>query len=573
MKVRSTLAILLGILGTGILTAESFAIDIYVNSKQTSGNGSGDSWANAIHHLQDGIAALAGNTKGTLFVAEGIYYPDQGGGQTDNDQFAVFTLPEGTRILGGYIAGTGERRPDTNRTILSGDIDQASDLDGDGLADSADMVGPTASFDLVGISGNPAAQLEAVLDGLYFTSARNAAVRANDTSLTVRNCHFVRSLARAIFLTDSQVTFPNTFTCVGSSFVSNGVAADNTFGGGVALQNLNATFTDCVFEDNQTFVDRGGGVACIAEANANSTARLEIQRCSFKGNRAIDGGGIYVLGPVASVITNSAFSGNVAGNFDFLFSRGGGAYIGQQPGNENHLRSGPIQIRFCTFAANNSNAEGGGLYFSGTSSKQITDSIFYLNTVGGTTGIGDVFVADLPLAPNYVRCYSSTPDFFTGPNNFDTFEDAPSFRTPFVLTQIGTQTNSIPYFSPSTEGDLRLTQGSSLKDEGDNAAISGDQDVDRNGRIRNLIVDIGAYEAPNPSEIQIFEVTAFYSNPLVPSIVDCDITFEADVPVNVWRSLDLESFSLLDQNVSSPYKDRNTNANAFYKLIEVGGTP
>ncbi|MBL4660056.1 MAG: hypothetical protein JKY19_06850, partial [Alcanivoracaceae bacterium] len=98
--------------------------NIHVNASATPG-GDGRSWASAFNHLQYALdASLLINE---IWVAAGIYYPDDGGGQSNNDRLASFTLIDGVSIYGGFN-GTetqlDQRDPELNVTVLSGDIEQ-----------------------------------------------------------------------------------------------------------------------------------------------------------------------------------------------------------------------------------------------------------------------------------------------------------------------------------------------------------------------------------------------------------------------------------------------------------------
>lgn len=65
---------------------------IYVNAKAPAG-GDGTSWTRAYNKLQDALAnAPLCGLPTQLWVAGGTYYPDEGGGKTDNDRTASFVL-------------------------------------------------------------------------------------------------------------------------------------------------------------------------------------------------------------------------------------------------------------------------------------------------------------------------------------------------------------------------------------------------------------------------------------------------------------------------------------------------
>ena len=73
---------------------------IYVNNASTCVSGCGGSWAEAYPNLQDALAAASSG--GQIWVAEGVYYPDDGTGQTDDDVLTIFTMINGVSIYGGF---------------------------------------------------------------------------------------------------------------------------------------------------------------------------------------------------------------------------------------------------------------------------------------------------------------------------------------------------------------------------------------------------------------------------------------------------------------------------------------
>jgi hypothetical protein len=147
-------------------TAKGAAI-IYVDSSAT-GASDGSSWADAFTDLQDALAVATSGDQ--IWVAEGVYYPDDGSGVTDNDRIATFTMLNGVELYGGF-AGTesslDERNIDTNITVLSGDIDQNDTTNSNGVVtDVANIAGDNAYHVLTGGGTDSSA----VLDGFTVTA-------------------------------------------------------------------------------------------------------------------------------------------------------------------------------------------------------------------------------------------------------------------------------------------------------------------------------------------------------------------------------------------------------------------
>jgi len=61
-----------------------------------TGSNNGLSWADAYNYLQDALAAVTIGDE--VWVAQGIYKPDQGGGITPGDREATFQLINGVAI-------------------------------------------------------------------------------------------------------------------------------------------------------------------------------------------------------------------------------------------------------------------------------------------------------------------------------------------------------------------------------------------------------------------------------------------------------------------------------------------
>ncbi len=96
---------------------------VYVNASATGVN-DGSSWINAFTNLQNALA-LSCTDATQIWVANGIYYPDQGGGKTLGDRNATFTMKNNLAIYGGFAGtetSTSQRNLAANSTILSGDI-------------------------------------------------------------------------------------------------------------------------------------------------------------------------------------------------------------------------------------------------------------------------------------------------------------------------------------------------------------------------------------------------------------------------------------------------------------------
>ncbi|KPK77651.1 MAG: hypothetical protein AMJ79_02605, partial [Phycisphaerae bacterium SM23_30] len=528
-----TLIFLLGISGSALGQI------IYVDDDAAPG-GNGQSWATAFKYLQDALDAA---TSGEIWVAEGIYKPDQGGGQTSGDRFATFQLINGVGLYGGY-AGYGtpnpyDYDPSAYETILSGDLngndivvlntkdlyyeetrydnsytvvtgtgtDETSILDGftitGGHANRESGVGGERrgggvfnDWNEFEVPGNPTIN-NCVLTG-------NAAwlgggmYNYNGSSPTITNCTFIENAAiengGAVQNAYSNPTFSN------CTFISNWAY---TSGGGIFNHTCNPTLTQCVFTGNVSWTSRGGGMYnyygnpmltdCTFSDNSarvygggiyNHTCSPMLTNCTFSSNLAdSQGGGIrnYCAHPT---LTNCIFKGNMTSN-------GGGMY---------NYDSDPT-LTNCTFSDNSAGNWGGGIY-NYNSSPVLTNCILWGNIDSEGEGLGETaqihVVSGTPVV-NYSCINDDDPDdeyIYPGTGNID---DDPLFVDIYD-----------PEWVAGTEYNLRLLPGSPGIDAGDNLAVPASITTDLDGNPRFAddpdtpdtgngtppIVDMGAYEGP-----------------------------------------------------------------------------
>ena len=83
----------------GTVAAEIPDTTYYVDL-DADGSATGASWTDAFTTLQDALAVVSDGDQ--IWVAEGVYYPDMGGGQIDNDRSASFRIPSGVALYGGF---------------------------------------------------------------------------------------------------------------------------------------------------------------------------------------------------------------------------------------------------------------------------------------------------------------------------------------------------------------------------------------------------------------------------------------------------------------------------------------
>jgi predicted outer membrane repeat protein len=294
----------------------------YVNDDATGSN-NGNSWADAYTSLQ---AALADSNCTEIWVAAGVYYPDNTL-YADNDRSATFTLKNGVEIYGGF-AGTetllSQRNWRGNRTILSGDIDQNdTNTDGNYIAENTTHIQGANAYHVVTGSGT---NNTAVLDGFIITAgqADDYANWPNERGGGMLNLGGSPTLSNLIFSGNFAVFYGGGMTNYNSSspiltnVTFSGNSATSGSGGGMFNANLSSpTLTNVTFSGNSA--SSGGGMR--NENNSNPT----LTNVTFSGNSATNGGGMYNYSS-SPTLTNVTFSGNSASN------NGGGIHnFGSKP--------------------------------------------------------------------------------------------------------------------------------------------------------------------------------------------------------------------------------------------------
>jgi len=100
---------------------------IFVDTDAADG-GDGTTWGSAFNTLQDALDDASSGDQ--IWVAEGVYFPDEGSSETNNERSSTFLLISGVEIYGGFDgteASLSERDISAHPTILSGDIDGNDD--------------------------------------------------------------------------------------------------------------------------------------------------------------------------------------------------------------------------------------------------------------------------------------------------------------------------------------------------------------------------------------------------------------------------------------------------------------
>lgn len=257
-----------------------------------------------------------------IWVASGIYHPDQGAGQIAGERASTFLLKNGVAMYGGF-AGTEtllsqrNQDPSQNGTVLSGDLGTQG-----GNADNTYHV-VTASF----VYGST------ILDGFTITGGNANAgednfgggLYSNESSLLLKNILFTGNTTNGggggMFAISQRTVRADysTPTLEKVVFTNNSAAR----GGGMATQNSNPSLTDVIFKNN-TASGQGGGMANWTLNTPSDEYSLPVlTNVTFTANISGGGGGLFNSNSQPA-LTNVTFSGNSASiRGGAIFNNGG----------------------------------------------------------------------------------------------------------------------------------------------------------------------------------------------------------------------------------------------------------
>ncbi len=250
-----------------------------------------------------------------------------------------------------------------------------------------------------------------------------------------------------------------------SGFISNCVISGNFCqkgsAGGVLVFRAAFEMVDCMLRGNRVATGRGGGMF----ANSWTQYRVVINNCRFEDNAT--GGTQYGAGAYFTYaeVNNCLFARNVGASF------GGGVTTYGSPLNN------------CTIVSNRSDSQGGGVYMLNNSS--LRNAIVYHNSAAVTNNNVYIKPSDTGITLAYCCTY------------------------PIELGE-GMISND-PALVDVELDNYRLVWGSPCINVGSNAYATGAFDLDGTARIKQNIVDLGAYEAvPEPMVIGMVLLFTIY---------------------------------------------------------------
>ena len=304
---------------------------VYVRAGAT-GNNDGTDWENAFLSLADALTAISDcqGLSDEIWVAEGIYYPDDVLGVQTGDRNASFEIRDGIRLYGGFPAsgnpGSEDRDPSNLLSILCGDIgvlEEDADnayhvMKGIQLSDQTIIDGFVIRKGMADGIGDDAHGA-----GIFLSSQ-------GDGGVNIPRFH--------------QVTLENNMaTGHGEGIYSRGNSTGSpeienaSFIGNTALQNGGGMYSAAISDFSEAsprlinvqFVDNtahhaGGGFISEAIGTSSQTQILMVN-VLFAKNRAEKGGAIAMINSGEDAVSqmkvlNNTISDNVAGDM------GGGIY-------------------------------------------------------------------------------------------------------------------------------------------------------------------------------------------------------------------------------------------------------
>ncbi|WP_113662979.1 right-handed parallel beta-helix repeat-containing protein [Pedobacter nanyangensis] len=513
---------------------------------KTDGSGAAvtaTSWSAASNDLQGVINTAQSGDK--IFVAKGTYLPNSLVNTADpiTTKDYAFVLKNGVSIYGGF-AGTETselQRIAGNETILSGDLN-GNDVDETSgntntymTANKTDnvyhvvlAVGLTNAtiFDgftvTKGDASANAASTVAVSSknidrrlggGIYILESSNNFIISN-VKVTINRANgdgdSSGGCGSGIYINNSSPTIENCEITKSFNMNASPKTAGNNYGSGMSLVvSSHATITNTIFSEN--FGGYGGAVA-INGSNPTFT------NCTFKGNRGGGRGGAVDVRGASPTFTSCLFSENTA------TGSGGGAVYNY---------TGRASFFNCIFYKNSAATTNGAAYGSQSNNYGaiFVNNTFYenRNTYGGaaTNLSAGIYVATVGTSASYPdkKTYVYNNIFFgnTSSVNINTTDiyaaDAALLaavsnnivqQTPYIAANQGNLINVNPQFISAVPGHIAFLAPQLLspaKDAGNDSYNTTTVDFNGRGR-KNGTIDIGAVEYHDVLPVSFISFTA-----------------------------------------------------------------
>jgi len=510
-----------------LLSSFTSAATIHVKH-DTTGNNNGTSWADAYTDLQ--MALSSATSSDEIWVAKGVYKPTTG---TNSE--ATFQLKNGVALYGGFIGNEinrDTRNWDTNKTVLSGDIDNNDTTDTDGIITDVNNISGNNAYTVV-TSRNT--DNTAILDGFVITGGLANGSGINGYVGGMLNISGSPVLTNVTLtgnigdLGGGMHNYSSNPNLTNVTFSSN---TSNYDGGGMYNYSSNPNLTNVTFNNNTANNRAGGGMY-------NASSNPHLTNVTFNNNMASKvGGGMYNTSSNPH-LTNVTFNNNITnedggGMYNYLLSNPHLTHVTFNNNTASHDGGGmynnssnPI-LTNVTFKDNAINHYGGGLANMNGSNSTLTNVIFYNNSAEAAGGIFNsssnlnltnvtinnnfvvesgsaIITHDSDLILKNVIVWGNVSNFGDSALPIVDSGDVKLLNISHSLIQNGCAfltvacgngiITSNPLFVDEPNGDLRLSRYSPAIDSGNTSAVTSiSTDLAGTPRIFNDKVDIGAYE-------------------------------------------------------------------------------
>ncbi len=416
---------------------------LHVDADAAGPTHDGLSWTTAYTTVQDALGRA--NAHGThdyeIWVAEGVYYPDEGAGHTADSESEYFTLSyDNVQLYGGFAATETlrtQRDWQTHVTILSGDIDgNDANADGNHIAETWHVITGSNANHVVWIDGVTYEKITAktVIDGFTITAGQaDGSPPHND---------------------------------------GGGLYCSGRHSG----RGCSPTLTNLIFRGNQAAEDGGG----MLNNGRNSDSNPVLTNLTLSGNQARYGGGMYNTGwdGVGSPsLINVLLSGNHA-------TRSGGGLYNVSVSN--------LPLTNVTLSGNQADEFGGGILNS-HSDLEMTNVIIWGNEAESEGR--QLFNSQTTLVLSYTLISEGENDIYTSDTSEVIYGDGVLNEDPLFVSP-NTGNYRLQVSSPAIDaGDNTAPELSGITTDLDGHTRFTDMPKTDTGNGDAPIIDMGAYEA------------------------------------------------------------------------------
>lgn len=297
-----------------IIQSIAFSQSVFYVTPSGAGLKNGLTWSNAIDSsgIQNAINVLSNNGGGQLWIAKGVYYPNQdvmGSTLVSQSRFFTFTLRQNVKVFGGFAGyetsiyqrakndqnanGQIETWEYTNETVLSGDVDRNGQMINNSYHVVSDILGNVNNMEINGFTikyGNAN-----VTDTTSYQSLGAGLIVKN---ALVKNCKITQNTAYGIgggvVITEDAI--------VDSCFVYQNTCGG--YGAGVAINEVGILKNSVIFSN---FGGMSGGVLCNAGG--------EVISCAIVSNTSEYGNGGVFLNNGGFLVNSLIFNNQSIGTF------------------------------------------------------------------------------------------------------------------------------------------------------------------------------------------------------------------------------------------------------------------